>query len=207
MIKKDGRAIDPSFFNYLAGLNQQRGNKAFGYFDGKTVTKLNDSWYDNFVAPQTELLLAHLLSPTGKPLGLDGVHPFERSGWLLAHNGILLNRNDFPEWRGAVDSQTILNGFVQESYNYPEVDALTNVLEKMNGQHACWLTNGKTIYLWSVMSPVYYYEDDSLLTFSSAAFKVEGQNAQKLEQGIVFEISNGLQVVKKFNYKTHYKRI
>ena len=114
-------------------------------------------------------------APTGRQSNdIAEVHPFETPDILLAHNGLLLNHADFPQWRInttiQVDSQVIAGG-IQHYLGAGETvpDAIQHTVEVLDGQQACWLWHkpSAAVYLWRVMAPVYYTSGADALAFSS----------------------------------------
>lgn len=168
----------------LGELNKQRGNLAFGGFwahleDGNMVGEVF-RWARPFTADlipaqPAHIVLGHIRAPTGRhSSSLAEVHPFAAAGGLLAHNGLLLNHDQFPQWQPdtavTVDSQIILGGiqaYLTEGLSTSE--AIRQTVERLEGQQACWFWSyaEQTLYLWRVMSPIYIGLALEQMVFSS----------------------------------------
>ena len=107
------RIVDHHQFCQLGELNKQRGNLAFGYFSGQLPQSLSGhTWvqgrairYPQPFDPtlvcqeQAQIMLGHVRAQAGgQSTHLVEIHPFETAAGYLAHNGLLLNHQQFPEW-------------------------------------------------------------------------------------------------------------
>lgn len=169
-------------FGALGARNTERGNRAFGALVLRDDMRAIHRFAGPFDAAKVPLdgadaVLGHVRAPThGSPDNLAEVHPFETRDVLLAHNGLLLNHDRFPQWRidtsTEVDSQVIAGG-VQSHLDagVAIAAAICRTIEMLDGQQACWLWHkpAAQLYLWRVMSPIYTGSDASSdsLFFSS----------------------------------------
>src|SRR4051794_29873267 len=98
-------SIDPAQYIALGQQNTERGNLAFGGLlkgkDGLTVYRYAMPFDPSKIVFQdANIALGHVRAPTGRQSNnIAEVHPFETDQLLLAHNGLLLNYRDFPQWR------------------------------------------------------------------------------------------------------------
>jgi glutamine phosphoribosylpyrophosphate amidotransferase len=204
-------------FAHLGAKNQQRGNRAFGALVLAADSLRANHFPTPFDAAQISLtgaqaVFAHLRAPTGGPSAdLRAVHPLESSDFWLAHNGLLLNDADFPQWRIdpdlKLDSQVILGGIQQAvDHGAATVTAIAAVVEKLQGQQACWLWDKRTaaLYLWRVMSPLYVGLHADRHIFSSVA--VDDLTPQLLEEGRIYQFSaDQITRVGHFSFYSPYK--
>ncbi len=176
--------VDYGQFAQLGEMNKARGNLGFGGY----VADLQDTAVSDriFRYPQpfdpellpvqpANVVLGHIRAPTGsRSNSVAEVHPFAVDDLLLAHNGLLLNHLDFPEWRldtaVSVDSQIILggiHGYRQKGLSISE--AISQTVSQLDGQQACWLWSKteQKLYLWRVMSPIYVWQMGDVFLFSS----------------------------------------
>src|SRR5438045_593278 len=97
--------VDPAQYAELGQQNTERGNLAFGGLlkgkDGLTVYRYAMPFdASKIVFGDATVALGHVRAPTGgQSNNLAAVHPFETDDLLLAHNGLLLNYREFPQWR------------------------------------------------------------------------------------------------------------
>ena len=196
--------IDPAEFRALGQLSTARGNLGFG---GLVVNRQGCDVYrypipfDAMKVPLQDAIIAlgHVRAPTGgQSSNIAEVHPFETRDLLLAHNGLLLNHTDFPQWRidpaQNVDSQVIIGGIQRHlDDGLPLAEAIKQTVEALDGQQACWLWHKPTsqIYLWRVMAPNYVSvhaaqdHHPQRLIFSS----IKGPLAQNLlDEGIIYRL-------------------
>jgi glutamine phosphoribosylpyrophosphate amidotransferase len=186
----------------LGELNKQRGNLAFGGFwahpeEGNIVGEVF-RWARPFAADliptePAQIVLGHIRAPTGRhSSSLAEVHPFAAVGGLLAHNGLLLNHEQFPHWRldtaVTVDSQIILGGiqtYLNEGLSTTE--AIRQMVERLEGQQACWFWSHaeQVIYVWRVMSPIYIGVAPEQIVFSSVK---STWTPTLLPEGVIFRI-------------------
>jgi glutamine phosphoribosylpyrophosphate amidotransferase len=210
--------VDPALYTELGTLNTQRGNLAFGGVidTGDSVHVFRHAM--PFDASCVELgdvqaILSHIRAPTGSQSNsIDEVHPFETTDLLLAHNGLLLNYEAFPQWRVNpvinVDSQVIVGGIQHHlDAGLTVEDAICQSVEALNGQQACWLWHKPTgsIYLWRVMSPVYYGQQAEKFVFSSVQHPL---TPSRLDEGILYRLDRhmlGLEPVGEFAYYSPYR--
>lgn len=194
---------------HLAAINAQRGNRGFG---GLVISPQRevifryarefDNWHT--VIPKGNIVLCHLLAPTGND---KRIHPFETDRFVLAHNGILLNYEQYTTWKiGPVDSQYILGGiqYFVDDYHYDPLTAIIRVNETLQGQRACWMWDKieRKLYLWRVMSPIFFRNGREFI-FSSTRFP----EAQLMEEGVVFEVDYQTRVITqdaKFKFYSPY---
>lgn len=210
--------IDPALFRQLGQRNTERGNLAFGGLlhagDECRVYRYAMPFdADKVDLSGVSMALGHVRAPTGRQSNaIEEVHPFETADLLLAHNGLLLNHADFPDWRInpdlEVDSQVIIGG-IQKNLGDGEslVDAIKHTVEALDGQQACWLWHKPMhdLYLWRVMSPIYQTVSAEKTVFSS----VKADSAQTLlEEGIIYQLNtSGLTFtpVQDFSYYNPFK--
>ncbi|MGQ4808059.1 Amidophosphoribosyltransferase [Candidatus Entotheonellaceae bacterium PAL068K] len=181
--------VDRDQFCQLGELNKQRGNLAFGCFVGAlNQDPSGRSWVDSRVfryaqpfdavlvtQEQVQITLGHIRAPTaGQSANPVEIHPFETPAGYLAHNGLLLNHTQFPEWRVNpninVDSQVIVGGIQHHLHQGLETwQAIKSTVERLEGQQACWYWHQREqcMYLWRVMSPIYINMGTSVFRFSS----------------------------------------
>lgn len=175
-------------FAQLGELNKARGNLGFGgYVADLRDTAVSEQTFHYPKPFDPELLpvqpanvaLGHIRAPTGsRSNSVAEVHPFAVDDLLLAHNGLLLNHLDFPEWRldtaVTVDSQIILGGihtYRQKGLSISE--AIAKTVSQLDGQQACWLWSKaeQMLYLWRVMSTVYVWQTEDAFVFSSTSLQ------------------------------------
>lgn len=220
----DKTAVFRQAFIGLGLANQQRGNRSFGYLTAELSQPPQPPTVKRFMMPFTpqmahighsQVVLAHNGTPThGQPLTESTVHPFASRSALLAHNGLLLNDRQFPQWRldpdrpNTVDSEVILGGiqhYLDGGTAVAQAIALT--VSQLEGQQACWLWHLPTqqLYLWRVMSPLFILNDRQSFHFSSVRF---GPIQQLLAEGIVYQLDPAtLQLTEaaEFNFYSPYK--
>lgn len=210
--------VDPDRYAELGGLNTRRGNLAFGGLVGRPDAIRVYRYASPFDAARVELdgatlALSHIRAPTGgQSSDLDEVHPFETGDVLLAHNGLLLNHQAFPQWRInpaiAVDSQVIAGGVQgQLDDGLTIIAAIKRTVEALKGQQACWLWHKPTrqVYLWRVMSPLYVGHTAGQRVFSSVKHVTA---PDLLNEGVIYRLDSrqlDLEVVGDFAYDTPYK--
>ncbi len=210
--------IDPQQVAFLGELNSARGNSAFGglaWGSGgpKVSRQLGPFDISRIDVEDASVFLCHMRAPTnGRESNLRDTHPFESRSFLLAHNGLLLNQWDFPEWildtASNVDSQIILGG-IQRHFDVDQIPAraIVRTVGQLEGQQACWLwsKDRPIVYLWRVMSSLYYSSSPSQVVFSS----VQCQLARHLlPEGVVYQAHSremSLVDVGRFDYYSPYK--
>jgi glutamine phosphoribosylpyrophosphate amidotransferase len=195
--------VEPSSFIQLAESNQHRGNLSFGYLTGvmheeegeTAVFRHPHPFAPNMVQFESiNLALGHIRAPTGGQTNrVEDVHPFASSDALLAHNGLLLNHQQFPQWQldpnSQVDSQTILGGIqLHLDQGLALVEAIQVVVGQLEGQQACWLWSkpDNALYLWRVMSPIYYTHTEEAFVFSSSRLSTQNN---LLPEGGIYRLS------------------
>ena len=207
-----------SEFHALAENNTVRGNLGFGgcYLADDTLHAFRQPTPYNAPAvpfSETTLALGHIRAPTGgRGRNLAEIHPFESVDLLLAHNGILLNHADYPEWRIdptiSVDSQVIIGGI--QTYldaGNDLISAIQQTVSQLDGQQACWLLHKATqqLYLWRVMSPIYTNLTNTGFYFSS----IKTPNiSHRLQEGVIYQFERStftLNEVATFSYQTPYR--
>ncbi len=198
--KIDDCAIEAAVISPLVQASLHRGNLGFGYFSASLAGNDMQGAIYRFARPYTDslltidahqhIVLGHVRAATSGARDKRGVHPFESADLLLAHNGILLNHADFPAWQGAagVDSETILNGIqahLDEAPGQQTAGAITRTISQLEGQQACWLWHKRerALYLWRVMSPLFFGRTDTSLTFASTR---TNDCPHPLPEGIVY---------------------
>lgn len=184
----------PQTFIKLAELNKARGNLGFGGLWGDPEELRAFRYPQPFelsLAPAepARVQLGHIRAPTGRQTtAVTDIHPFVAPCGWLAHNGLLLNHAQFPEWQldTAVDSAIILGG-IQLHLNggLPLPAAVRQTVEKLDGQQACWLWSKteKALYFWRVMSPIYVGHHKGQFIFSSVTNEWA---ADLLPEGVIF---------------------
>jgi glutamine phosphoribosylpyrophosphate amidotransferase len=190
------RSVDAEQFIRLGELNTQRGNLAFGgivLHQDHVETYRYTTPFDGSKIPldNTCIALGHVKAPTGgQSDNIAEVHPFENANLLLAHNGLLLNHLQFPEWRLDpainVDSQVIIGGIQMKlDTGLTVIEAIKETVEALDGQQACWLWHKPTgdLYLWRVMSPIYKGMDTEQFIFSSTK---SNATQQILREGVIY---------------------
>jgi glutamine phosphoribosylpyrophosphate amidotransferase len=211
-------SVDPALYTELGILNTRRGNLAFGgvIVTGDSIRTFRHAMpFDGSLVELdgAHTVLSHIRAPTGSQSdSIDEVHPFETADLLLAHNGLLLNHEAFPQWRINpvinVDSQVIVGGIQHHLDTGLTVeDAICHTVETLNGQQACWLWHKPTgsIYLWRVMSAVYCGQQAERFVFSSVQHPM---TPSQLDEGILYHLDRptlGLEPVGEFAYYSPYR--
>lgn len=202
----------------LGNLNAVRGNLAFGGLiwspDSGQVFRFARAFEPSQIkATCATIVLGHIRAPSGgRSNDLREVHPFETAELLLAHNGILLNHANFPFWRLDADLQVDSHVIVGGIQHYLQVGqsiqtAIVQTVEHLEGQQGCWLWRKSSpgLYLWRVMSSLYYRLEPGCFVFSSV--KCELAN-QLLPEGLVYHIDPGAQALSplaQFRFYSPYK--
>lgn len=180
-----GGNLNINKFRELASFNIKRGNLGFGGLsiasNQEMIFRYNQPFSDGLNIPEGDFLMGHVLASTGNA---KRIHPFESDRFILAHNGILLNHQDFNHWyTGPVDSQYLLGG-IQSNFNdgLDVIQSIKITNEVMTGQRACWLWDRfKNIaYFWRVMSPLFYTLNP--FVFSSSKF----EDSVIMEEGVIY---------------------
>lgn len=210
--------IPAAWVERLGQLNTARGNIAFGGLVWSPEADHVFRFAQPFEATKIDIgamlvVLGHIRAPTGgHSNNLGEVHPFEATDLLLAHNGILLNHTDFPQWRSdptlIVDSQIIIGGIQTYVEAGQSVEtAISQTVSQLDGQQGCWLWSKSIpmLYLWRVMSSLYYRYEPGCLVFSSVKCDLADQ---LLPEGIVYQIdptANYFLPVAEFEFYSPYK--
>ncbi len=207
-------------FGELGGRNTERGNRAFGALVLRDGARITHRFVGPFDAAQVSLdgadaVFGHVRAPThGNPDNLAEVHPFETRDVLLAHNGLLLNHDRFPQWRidtsTEVDSQVIAGG-VQSFLDAGSAtaEAICRTIEVLDGQQACWLWHkpAAQLYLWRVMSPIYTGIDRASGSLLFSSIKTPGVETL-LAEGVlhVFDMTaRAFRPLQAFTYYSPYR--
>ena len=221
---------DWALFSHLAEQNKVRGNRAFGYLtlhkeagpsSEQTAEQVNIEIVRHttpfepglITATPARLILGHICAPTGGRItSLEQVHPFETHNGYLAHNGLLLNHQQFPQWRltpgRTVDSQVIAGGIQHFlAQGLPPPQAIKQTVERLDGQQACWYWHKPSgdLYLWRVMSPIYVGQDGDTFCFSSVE---HASCPQLLAEGVIHRLEREtllLMSLAEFSYFSPYK--
>lgn len=210
--------IPQEWVETLGNLNTVRGNLAFGGLMGTPDSSRVFRFAHAFEPHQIKtngatIVLGHIRAPTGgRSNDLREVHPFETTELLLAHNGILLNYADFPAWRLDpdlhVDSQVIAGGiqhYLQAGQSIQT--AIVDTIEQLEGQQGCWLWRKSSpgLYLWRVMSSLYYRAEPGCFVFSSVKCELADQ---LFPEGLVFHLDSEAQALSPlahFRFYSPYK--
>src|SRR5260221_13133789 len=142
-------AVDLAQFRHLGERNTERGNLAFGGLLRSDHNSRVFRYPTPFDADKVDLsgatmALGHVRAPTGRQSNsIKEVHPFETKDLLLAHNGLLLNHADFPEWRINpdldVDSQGIIGGVPSHLYKGEAlIEGIKDTVLSLGGQQGGW---------------------------------------------------------------------
>lgn len=210
--------LQPEWVEQLGMLNTARGNLAFGGLvwspEITRVFRFAEPFdFSKIDLAGGQLFLGHIRAPTHQQSDdLREVHPFETSSFLLAHNGLLLNHADFPDWRIdsslEVDSQVIIGG-IQNQFDLTKmvVPAITQTISCLEGQQGCWLWSKATpsLYLWRVMSSLYYSQKPGYFIFSSVKCDLANE---LLPEGLVYRIcpnTTTFEAEAKFKFFNPYK--
>ena len=132
--------------------------------------------------------LGHLRASTAKDTeGVACSHPFNIGPFYLAHNGILVTKHE-PVYGSNVDSARLLHAIYQECLvGQPIEKAISWVLSRTDGQHACWMVDAgnMTLYLWRSMAPLWVEEDLVTLRFGSLKFS---DSAKQISEGVIYKL-------------------
>ena len=214
--------IEHDEFAQLGELNKERGNLGFGGYMAKLSDTAVSERTFRFPHPfQAALLpvepahvaLGHIRAPTAsRSDSIAELHPFEAEDLLLAHNGLLLNHWQFPQWRlntaVSVDSQVILGGISHHLANGNAIEeSISQTVSQLEGQQACWLwsKSQQMLYLWRVMSPIYINKSTQDFRFSST--KSDSINTL-LEEGNIYQFDVSqmtLSVCGSFEFHSPYR--
>ncbi len=215
-------AISAEAFTALAERNKVRGNLGFGSVVGQRngdcftldVARTTSPFDPTLVEfSNAQLALGHIRAPTGgQNSSLSAIHPFASRDGLLAHNGLLLNYEQFGDWLGGnsaevIDSQVILGGIqTQLNTGLSVGKAIATTVAQLDGQQGCWFwhTPSQRLYLWRVMAPIFWQRSADQFTFSS--IRLDGE-VNLLPEGFVFELNPftlDLFDIIEFNYYSPY---
>lgn len=215
-----GASEVPRMFGVLGERNTERGNRAFGALVLRGEARATHRFAGPFDASRVpldgaEAVFGHVRAPThGDPDNLAEVHPFETRAVLLAHNGLLLNHDRYPQWRidtsSEVDSQVIAGG-VQSHLDagLSIVEAICRTIEVLDGQQACWLWHKPSaqLYLWRVMSPIYTGIDASNESLCFSSIKSPGVETL-LAEGMLHRLdtdARAFRPLQAFSYYSPYR--
>jgi asparagine synthetase B (glutamine-hydrolysing) len=148
---------------------ESRGTDAFGYaiYPNNTIFKTKDSVSKgieksgNFFKEFTgnKIVLAHTRATTkGSPEKNQNNHPFETKDFILAHNGVIYNDDEFGFKSDIETDSYVIVRNIQELYdkNNNIVEAIKETAEKLRGSYACWLLVKSTgsVYLFRHSNPI-----------------------------------------------------
>lgn len=194
----------------LAQINRERGNLAFGMWaDGQLIKQPHPFVPEMVTQTHIQKALGHIRAPTARQTNDPrAIHPFETSDLLLAHNGLLLNAEAFPQWRLYsdlnVDTQIIIGGIQAQLTEHAIVPAIQHTIQQLEGQQACWLWHkpSQTLYLWRVMAPIWVSQAEQF-TFSSIRTK---KTNRLLDEGVIYQLTADLTLHEKetFTYQSPY---
>lgn len=219
--------VNPTVLTRMANANEARGRVGYGYWahgpDGDEMRR-SMKLISMYLVQGMGIYRAaafHLRAPTGgQGGGPETLHPFVTDRFVLAHNGVLVDwqrKEMYQRWRHNassghlanvnVDSTVILAGIqsYMETEAFNVASAIATVMERVEGQAACWLWDryDNCFYLWRVMSTLYYWDAERVIYFSSVP--VDNYAAAELAQGIVYRLDdNGLQPSLTFQFATPY---
>ncbi|HSH03376.1 MAG TPA: hypothetical protein VLL52_12720 [Anaerolineae bacterium] len=196
------RPLPAADFCQLASANLHRGNLAFGYAYGERGETLQVKRFGRPFAPElvvwaeATLALGHVRAPTAGQTDTEGhIHPLASERFYLAHNGLLLNHEAFGEWRLGdgwdLDSHVILGGITKGvAEGQAVVAAIEGVVGQLNGQQSCWLWDREegAVYLWRVMSPLYWGAAEGAVMWASVATE---RTPTRAKQGVVYRVDVG----------------
>lgn len=226
--------VVPDDFIHLAEANKHRGNLAFGYLQGRLTDEGIETAVSRHPQPFTadlvqitpgnpstalgSLVLGHIRAPIGSRSNrVEDGHPFAVEDMYLAHNGLLLNHQQFPAWQlfpsSEVDSQYILGGIqAHRLQGLPTVEAICATVPQLEGQQACWLWSpaDSALFLWRVMSPIYYSLTNTSFSFSSSRYQQNGVEHIEtlLPEGVIFQLylfTLTLEQAANFSYYSPYR--
>lgn len=206
-----------AFWEALVKANSPRGTQALGVLSiGSGTMRVTKKLRDEglyFEPGDDHTILGHFRQPTGGwSKSKDDVHPFQKGAdRFLAHNGILINHESYPQHKllsTSVDSGYILGAISHQLDNgYQPAAAIASTVTMFEGQQACWFyLFGRGLYLWRVMSPLYVYHREFMSAFSS--IPIPGYDFWALEQGQVWRMSEyGFEHLLDFKFHSIYGKV
>lgn len=153
----------------LLGSLTRRGTDAWGFFDGERTYKqpgdfkqAEERHYlaDWLLETNTNLFLCHTRRTTrGDPQHNPNNHPFWLDYFVMAHNGVIYEADDFDDskWDIETDSFWLLYWLWYESKRNPSiVDTIDHGVAHVRGVYACWLHDRRvpTTYLFRMGNPI-----------------------------------------------------
>jgi glutamine amidotransferase len=138
-------------------------------YKGIRPAEQDESFHEVSSKISGETLISHVRKRTVGPISLENTHPFERDGWVFAHNGTLKNLNEIRKAlsptqakriQGDTDSELFFalllsrweeKGLLSSGPEEKRAQALKQVVKEVaNGNHFGELTfllsNGKVLY-------------------------------------------------------------
>lgn len=231
-----GTKADGEVLNSMLKSNIDRGDCGWGFaawsptkvFQYKTSEQPHRDLYLYDIA-LLSMSMFHVRAPTnGQNDDVDAIHPFDTERFWFCHNGILVNWKGntlIDRWKGAafsgpyrsldVDSLGILAGIeALIGANMLTSFAVSEVMSRLEGQAACvlWDKATRVLYLWRVMSTLYWKVIHGTFYFSSVPIDGDGE---LLDEGKIYAISAApehnrwerspwMVEPKEFTYKTPY---
>lgn len=189
--------------------NLDRGDRGWGVGawseNESTIAKMAsrpDAFISVWPATGYEMSMFHVRAPTnGQTDDASTFHPFATERFWFAHNGVLVDWKDNPlyqQWRREafsgllnsvkVDSVSILAGIEAcARKGMGTLVGISTVMSQVEGQAACvlWDHAEETLYLWRVMSTLYYKVIDNVLYYSSTSILGGGE---MLPEGKIYSI-------------------
>lgn len=213
-------SFDRFHFLELYTINLSRGGREFGglFFSKhpkffhliKTEEKDVHAHIDRFSYPYT-YYLGHTRAPTNTVVefGYSTSHPFIQGNWCVAHNGVILNFNEFKaryRIKNEVDSSCIPFLLDIEEREEEEVKTIQRVLERLRGVFACWIMNLSTmnVYLVRCGAPIWYIPS---LGFTSVNPGITHLDKTSLEEGVIYKLNcemNRVEALGEFKYESPY---
>jgi glutamine phosphoribosylpyrophosphate amidotransferase len=186
--------IDKDVLKEVAVRNSFRGNRGLGilqHSDQVVVNRyasVNENWHED-ITDVSDVVLGHTVAPTGTS---HIVHPIETERFIFAHNGILLNYKEYPQWGwldNKLDSAYLLCGII-DSLVDNVADSIVKTAEQFKGQQSCWLYDKNTneLYVWRVMSTLFYGAHNDAIWFSSTNDIKAFQLKNAFNEGIVYKL-------------------
>jgi glucosamine--fructose-6-phosphate aminotransferase (isomerizing) len=195
-------STNPSKFEVLDKVNQQRGNFASGlfYHDGQNydfthVEGIFD--WDEIDLPGGFTYLGHNQAPTSsaRVWRAHNSHPFVKDNWVVAHNGVLTNFNELkrdylPDHENIVDSSIIPalllhfeKMFEKTNTIEKEILLISYVLELLQGTFGLWIVNTDTLNTYIArQGSTLFYDYNS---FSST----RGTDFEEIKEGVIYRFS------------------
>jgi glutamine phosphoribosylpyrophosphate amidotransferase len=207
VINNTNKKIQKDLIEELIQLNTIRGNQGIGAVTIKNwVSTVHRTTLDNFKVNddvvQADFILLHLVSPTGRS---RTIHPLVNEKYILAHNGILI---DYKKQLNFNDIDTNLDtAYLFSAINkYNEVlrneRNIIEAIQLFEGQQTCFLINtvDKRIYLWRVLSSLYYDNIEGCDILSSTKFL----DSKLLGDNTFYSFDTGLTFLSNLETKNNY---